>query len=111
MMLAELNKIIDEKYGDMGVHVHPSVWPEVEKLYLSPEADKITKEQIADFYQKYDYQGVRNALDVTEHLDDIQRKMIYGDGDVILTPSQVEWLKMLGWQMDKLKQFWSKNGE
>lgn len=111
MMLAELNKIITDKYGDMGVHVHQSVWPEVEKLYKSPEADKVTKEQMADFYQKYDYQGIRNALDITERLDEIRHMMIYTDEKPVLTPSQVEWLTMLGWNMDKLKQFWSKNGE
>lgn len=30
----ELNKIIEDKYGENGVYVHPDVYPEVEELYL-----------------------------------------------------------------------------
>lgn len=48
MSNTELNKIIEDKYGENGVYVHPDVYPEVEELYLLAPA-AVTKEKIADF--------------------------------------------------------------
>ena len=91
----ELNRIIEDKYGELGVLVHPDVYPEVEELYLLAPA-KVNKENIADFYQKYDYQGVRNALDIIRKLKQFEHDLVYTDKVFSLTPSQKEILNLCG---------------
>ena len=103
MTLQEINKIIDEKYGEKGIHIYHDVYPEVEELYLDSPA-KFDKYAVADFYQKYDYMGIRNALDIARNLPKLEHQVVYSDVNSIpsLTPSQAAYLKAIGWQVDKL---------
>lgn len=99
MSNTELNKIIEDKYGENGVYVHPDIYPEVEELYLlAPVA--VTKEKIADFYQKYDYQGVRNALDIARNLQQFTHDLVYDTKVFELTPSQKAYVALCGINVD-----------
>lgn len=95
MSNTELNKIIEDKYGENGVYVHPDVYPEVEELYLLAPA-AVTKEKIADFYQKYDYQGVRNALDIARNMKQFTHDLVYDTKTHKLTPSQKVYIALCG---------------
>lgn len=102
MDIKELNKIIENKYGENAVFVHPDVYPEVEELYLiSPVS--FSKEEVADFYQKYDYQGIRNALDIARDIDNFKNRIVYEDNIIEITPSQKAYLEAIGWAVNKLK--------
>lgn len=99
MSNTELNKIIEDKYGENGVYVHPDVYPEVEELYLLAPA-AVTKEKIADFYQKYDYQGVRNALDIARNMKQFTHDLVYDTKTHKLTPSQKAYIALCGVDVD-----------
>jgi hypothetical protein len=97
----ELNEIIYEniKYP---VPVSDTCYPEVEELYLKSKLDKI---QIAEFWNEYDYQGVRNALELLNNLREFKDEMIdrHLEGKTIAcSPSQIAIAKLMGWQVDKL---------
>lgn len=102
----EINKIIENKYGVLGVHVHPDIYPEFEELYLALPAS-VTKEVMADFYQKFDYQGVRNGLDILENKDKYLNAVMMGKDAPNLTPSQVEVLRMYGWKTERITEMFS----
>lgn len=99
----EINKVISGLYGDNGVHIHPDVYPEVEELYLLSPA-KFDKQAVAKFYQKFDYQGVRNALDIARNLKEFGDRVIYSDEKIDLTPSQKAWLEAIGWNVKMLQK-------
>lgn len=103
MTISELNDIIYENYGDDSVYVSKDVYPEVEELYLMSPAI-FDKRAVADFYQKFDYVGVRNALAIASNMTDFKNKVFDSifvsdtNVKVTLTPSQKYYLKQLGWK-------------
>ena len=62
MTLNELNSIIAKKYNNLAVLVPESIYPTIEQFYLSNEF--FTKEFVADFWIKHDYQGVVNSIEL-----------------------------------------------
>lgn len=101
MSINELNKIIEDNFTNP-VYVSEMCYPEVEEMYLLSPA-KIDKYAVAKFYQKYDYQGVRNVLDLIEDMDNFKNKLFYSeDKKIYVTPSQYEYLKLLGWNVSRL---------
>jgi hypothetical protein len=102
MTRIELNMIIEIENKNP-VLVSELAYPEVEELYLS--CDWITKSEIGRFYQKYDYQGVRNALELANNIEIFKKQMIDNVTQEVYTdvsPSQYEYLTMLRWNVDRL---------
>ena len=102
MSREELNAIIESEHK-YPVTVSELVYPEVEEMYL--KAEKLTKSQIGSFYQKHDYQGVRNALEVLNNMNTFKTLVV--DNVVMgvtthVSPSQYDLLSLLGWNVDKL---------
>lgn len=104
MYLQELNRIIEQEHK-YPVYVSELVYPEVEEMYLnSPRL--VTKSQIGAFYQKYDYQGVRNALEIINNYKEFNKEVIDNEIDGLptyISPSQFEYLKMIGWLVHKFQ--------
>jgi hypothetical protein len=98
----ELNEIIKNEFL-YPVYVSDLVYPEVEMFYLS--SPKITKYDVAEFYQSFDYQGIRNALIINSNMIIFKFEMLNNiiDGKPTqISPSQKEFLDLLGWQVDKM---------
>lgn len=104
MYLQELNRIIEQEHK-YPVYVSDLVYPEVEEMYLnSPKL--LTKSQIGAFYQKYDYQGVRNALEIINNYEEFHKEVIDNEIDALptyISPSQFEYLQMIGWLVRKFQ--------
>lgn len=107
MYRAELNEIIEREHKHP-IFVSELVYGEVEEMYMKSYYDVgkgLTKSQIGSFYQKFDYQGVRNALDIIKHYDEFKNEvidnMVFGKKTMV-APSQMEYLKLIGWNVDKL---------
>jgi hypothetical protein len=103
----ELNEIIDREH-EYPIHVSPITYPEVEEMYMKSYYDighGLEKSQIGSFYQKHDYQGVRNALEIINHFsefkDEVVTGVVEGKGTRV-APSQLEYLEMIGWNVKKL---------
>jgi len=104
---AELNAIIEREHK-YPVFVSELVYNEVEEMYMKSYYDVgkgLEKSQIGSFYQKFDYQGVRNALDIINHYDEFKNEVVdnvvYGKRTLV-AHSQLEYLKLIGWQVAKL---------
>jgi len=109
MDMHELNDIIYREYK-YPVPVSSLCYPEVEELYTesyygAPQRG-IEKADLAAFWVQFDYQGIRNALDIARHYDAFKDKVV--SNHVIFgkkteaSPSQLAYLKLLGWNVDKL---------
>jgi len=99
----ELNQIINETYKDMAIEVSQDVYPEVEELYLL--TDNFSKLDIASFWIVFDYQGIRNALEIARNYDEFKTETIYDkqiSGNKI-SSSQYTYLEMIGWVVTEFK--------
>lgn len=108
MTLQEINNIILDKYGDNGVLIADNIYPEAEELYLLSPVE-FDKRALADFYQNFDYAGIRNALDIARDLKGWKSKMLTASYDdniapIELTPSQFSYLEAIGWNTSKLRK-------
>lgn len=108
MTLQEINNIIIDEYGDKGVLIADDIYPEAEELYLLSPVE-FDKRALADFYQKFDYAGIRNALDLARDLEGWKSRMLTASYDdnvapVELTPSQFNYLDKIGWNTSKLRE-------
>lgn len=102
MMRSELNNIIESEHKNP-VIVSTLVYDEVEDMYL--KVKRMTKSEIGAFYQKYDYQGVRNALQILDNMEAFKAEVV--DNVVMgnfteVAPSQFALLEYLGWNVKKL---------
>lgn len=108
MTLSELNKIIENDFGENAVLVADNIYPEAEELYLISPVE-FDKAKLAAFYQKYDYAGIRNALELARNIEKFKADMmdaISSDNitPVELTPSQVAYLEAIGWNVSKMRK-------
>lgn len=108
MTISELNKIIEDNFGENAVFVADNIYPEAEELYLiSPVV--FDKQALAKFYQKYDYAGIRNALELARNMDKFKAAMMdamVNDNTppIELTPSQVAYLEAIDWNVSKMRK-------
>lgn len=66
---------------------------------------RLTKSQIGSFYQKFDYQGVRDVLDIINHYGEFKNEVVNNvvlGKKTMVAPSQMEYLKLIDWNVDKL---------
>ena len=108
MTIQELNKIIEEQFGENAVYVADNIYPEAEELYLISPAT-FDKAKLAAFYQKYDYAGIRNALDLARNMDGFKANMMEAACNdnippIELTPSQIAYLEALDWNIPKARK-------
>lgn len=108
MTLSELNKIIENDFGENAVLVADNIYPEAEELYLISPVE-FDKAKLAAFYQKYDYAGIRNALELARNIEKFKADMmdaISSDNitPVELTPSQIAYLEAIGWNVPKMRK-------
>lgn len=108
MTLSELNKIIENDFGENAVLVADNIYPEAEELYLISPVE-FDKAKLAAFYQKYDYAGIRNALELARNIEKFKADMmdaISSDNitPVELTPSQIAYLEVIGWNVSKMRK-------
>ena len=97
----ELNKLIGEEHK-YPVYVGELEYNEVEEMYLDTE---LTKSQIGTFYQKWDYQGIRNALTLIHGMKKFKLQVI--DNIIVgkqthISTSQKDVLELMGWNISKL---------
>jgi len=108
MDIRELNNLIDDMRNDgMKVtNVSKDIYPEVEELYMKTNMTKI---MLAEFYAKFDYIGVRNALEIinniTEFKNDVFDTVFCHRKNILVSPSQKSVLDTLNIDFEELSPY------
>ena len=109
----ELNRIIKENHKN-AVPVSELCFPDVEELYVDSQygivgikefGGGLEKADLAAFWVRFDYQGIRNALEILRNSelfkDSILKNLINGRKTRV-SPSQLTYLRLLTWDVERL---------
>lgn len=105
-----INQYIIKAYGEKAIKVKEEFYPDLKMLYYNTPYN-IKETDIIKLYQKYGYFGIKDMLGVLKSIDKIKKSVFdyYFTSnmdnkklEIILTIPQIEFLGLLGWDLDRL---------